>query len=297
MNDTSPILAATDFSPAAHQAALRAARLAHALNRPLELVHVLPLDALTQLRAWLGQGHGAEAALHAQAQAQLQALATELRALRPAALHTRLLDGPPIDSVLGALEACDAGLLVLGARGQSLLRHLALGSTAERLLRRCQHPLLVVRQPAHAPYRRVLVALDFSPWSAPALALARQLAPHARLLLLTAFQVPFEEKLQFAGVDATTIALYREQARREATQRLHALAEASGLATGSYEACICEGEASMRLLEQSQQRDADLVVLGKHGVSAAVDLLLGSVTKHVLAEGHTDLLISPARHG
>jgi len=39
-------------------------------------------------------------------------------------------------------------------------------------------------------------------------------------------------------------------------------------------------------------RDCDLVVLGKHGRSAAEDLLLGSVTKHVLAEGRSDVLVA-----
>lgn len=38
--------------------------------------------------------------------------------------------------------------------------------------------------------------------------------------------------------------------------------------------------------------DADLVVMGKHGQSVAEDLLLGSVSKHVLAEGTTDVLVS-----
>jgi nucleotide-binding universal stress UspA family protein len=33
-------------------------------------------------------------------------------------------------------------------------------------------------------------------------------------------------------------------------------------------------------------------VLGKHGQSATEELLLGSVTKHVLAEGRSDVLIS-----
>jgi nucleotide-binding universal stress UspA family protein len=37
------------------------------------------------------------------------------------------------------------------------------------------------------------------------------------------------------------------------------------------------------------------VVLGKHGQSATEELLLGSVSKHVLAEGSADVLVSTAR--
>ena len=141
----------------------------------------------------------------------------------------------------------------------------------------------------------ILVALDFSPWSAQAVTLARRVAPHARLLLFNASQVPFEEKLRFAGVAAATIERYRRQARADATQRVHALAAAGGLRACDWEPCIVEGDASQRIVEHAQEKACDLVVLGKHGQSATEDLLLGSVSKHVLAEGSTDVLVSTAR--
>ena len=70
---------------------------------------------------------------------------------------------------------------------------------------------------------------------------------------------------------------------------------ASGLKPGDWEPCIVEGDASQRIVEHEQEKDCDLVVLGKHGQSATEDLLLGSVSKHVLAEGSTDVLVSTAR--
>jgi len=100
-----------------------------------------------------------------------------------------------------------------------------------------------------------------------------------------------------AASEAATVERYRSQARIEATQRLHALAQAAGLKPATWQARIVEGDASLRIVEQEQEHDCDLVVLGKHGQSAAVDLLLGSVTKHVLAEGSADLLVSTARDG
>jgi nucleotide-binding universal stress UspA family protein len=200
--------------------------------------------------------------------------------------------GAAIDEILREADALNAALLVLGARGQGFLRRLVLGSTAERLLRRTQRPLLVVRQTPHERYRRALLALDFSPWSAHAVAVARQVAPHAHLVLLNAFQVPFEEKLHFAGVDAATIDTYRKQARSQAVQHVHTFAHQAGLKHGDWTPCIVEGDASQRIVEQEQEHDCDLVVLGKHGQSATEDLLLGSVTKHVLAEGSADVLVS-----
>lgn len=290
-----PVLVATDFSPYARHAAMRAARMARERAAPLELLHVLPAEPLAQLRRWLGESSEPEAAIRAEAERLLGALAAELAPGPALALSTRVSTGAPIDTILQHADADAARLVVLGARGTGYLRRLVLGSTAERLLRRTSRPLLVVRQTPHEAYRRALVAVDFSPWSSGAVALARATAPQAELVLLSVFQVPFEEKLRFAGVDAATIDVYRQRARADTTQRLHALAQSAGLVPSQWTPCVLEGDASLRIVEQEQERDADLVVLGKHGVSAAVDLLLGSVTKHVLADGSADVLVSTQR--
>jgi len=52
------------------------------------------------------------------------------------------------------------------------------------------------------------------------------------------------------------------------------------------------GAATLRILEQEQTIDADLIVIGKHGRSVMEELLLGSVTKHVLAHSSSDVLIA-----
>lgn len=295
MTHLGPLLAATDLSAPARHAADRAARLAHETGAALTLIHVLPGNTLLALRDWLGTDHAVEQHLEDEAQARLGQLAAELRASRRVTVHPVNTSGAVLDEIYREAEALDAALLVLGARGAGFLRRLVLGSTSERLLRRAARPVLVVRQTPHEPYRRVLVAVDFSPWSAHAITLARQVAPHAKLMLFNAYQVPFEEKLHFAGVAAATIALYRQQSRADASRRLQALAAASGLKPVDWEPCIAEGDASQRIVEHEQEKDCDLVVLGKHGQSATEDLLLGSVSKHVLAEGSTDVLVSTAR--
>lgn len=290
-----PLLAATDFSAPSRQAVQRAARLAHETGATLQLLHVLPGDAIDQLRQWLGMDSAPEQAMKAQAQQQLEELARTLAQTHRVVVQAHCASGPVLDEILRQAASLDAPLLVLGARGAGFMRRLILGTTAERLMRRSVRPLLVVRQKAHEPYRRVLVAVDFSPWSLPAVAAARRVAPHAHLVLMPVFGVPFEDKLRYAGVDEPTIDLYRQQARLRTQDRLMTLAERAGLKPGHWEPRVIEGEASIRLVEQEQELDCDLVVLGKHGQTATEDLLLGSVTRHVLAEGSADVLISTAR--
>lgn len=288
------ILAVTDFSAPARHAADRAARLAHETGAQLTLMHVVSGRTLDELRQWLGASHGAEQQLLKDAAERLQWLADELATARRVALQPQLATGRVLDEISRQADATSVDLVVLGARGAGFLRRLMLGTTSERLLRRATRPLLVVKQTPRAPYRRVLVAVDFSPWSVHAIEAARRVAPHARLLLITAFGVPFEGKLQLAGVDTQTIEHYRRQAQASARQQLDALARQAGLKPGHWDACVIEGDAWQRIVEQEQEQDCDLVVLGKHGQSAAEELLLGSVTKSVLAEGSSDVLVSVA---
>ena len=52
----------------------------------------------------------------------------------------------------------------------------------------------------------------------------------------------------------------------------------------------------MQIVRQEQEQDCDLVVIGKHGQNAVEELLLGSTTNMVIAEGASDVLVSVA-HG
>jgi nucleotide-binding universal stress UspA family protein len=48
----------------------------------------------------------------------------------------------------------------------------------------------------------------------------------------------------------------------------------------------------MEIVRQEQERDCDLVVVGKHGRNAVEELLLGSTTNMVIAQGSADVLVS-----
>lgn len=289
------IAAATDFSPSAAEAARRAAQLAQAHNARLSLVHVVSHGWMDELRTWITDKTDWQDRLTTQT---LQRLETEARQLDTAGAHPTqpvLIEGNPVQSLCDAVVGHDIDLLTVGARGSSPLHHLLVGTTADRLLHKLACPLLVVRQAAVHAYRRVLVPLDFSPWSAHALTLARRVAPEAQLMLLHSFRIPFEEKLRLAGVDDTTLVHYREKARTEARQRLQDFVLSSGLSAEQHSVCLTEGDAPPSILSQARERGCDLIVIGKHGRQAAEELLLGSVTKHVVSEAECDVLVSTAR--
>lgn len=287
------ILAATDLSAPARHAVDRAFRIAAASGAELTLTHVLSQRALDTLRGLLGAGVApVEQRILDDARERLAQLAAALGRAHGVSAAMHLATGTVLRSILDQADAMDADLLVLGARGEDYLGRLLLGTTVERLLRRTLRPLLMVKQTPHEGYRRVLLPVDFSPWSSHVLRLARALAPKAELVLLHAFEAPFESKLRFAGVEEATLERYLIAAREEALRKLADLAEAAGLNPDEVGYSVMHGDASRIILAQEQERDCDLVVMGKHGLGVLEELLLGSVTKHVLSESACDVLVA-----
>ena len=285
-------LVATDLSPPARRAAQRAALLARQSGGPLALVHVQEKDALSELRQLLGQGSAdLESRLHEQTQQALAQLARELSAPDGPGVAVHLVEGTVLTAILAQAQAVNANLLVVGARGASFMRHWLLGATAERLLRKTRLPILVVKQPPHQAYQRVLVSVDFSEWSAPAVRLAQTLAPQAQLVLMHACELPFEGKMRFAGIDEETILHHRATQQREARARLQDLASETQLPQANWRPLVVHGNPSDCILQQEEELDVDLIVLGKHGRGMTEELLLGSVTKHVLSQASADVLV------
>lgn len=289
------ILAATDFSDPARKAADRAAQQAREHEARLSLAHVISSGWMEELRAWLDDSEQWRARVTLEAQTHLQAEAQRLTGIQGAPVQALLLQGHPVTTLADEVVRQEADLLVVGTRGDNPLHHLLVGTTAERLLRKVPCPLLMVRHGSAKPYQRLLIPVDFSPWSERAVALARQVAPEAVLVLMHSFSIPFEEKLRFAGVDDATLDHYRERAREDARLRMEGFVLQYGLASQQVQMCLTEGDAPQHILTQARERGCDLIVIGKHGRQAAEELLLGSVTKHVVAEAECDVLVSTAR--
>ena len=298
MTMTRHILSATDLSAFSLQAVDRAADLATTTGARHTVLHALGLDALGPLRNLLGER--ADSVAHTAMQQQQAALAAAMAepARHPGPAPTlRVEEGLASRVVPALVRETDADLVVVGARGQSLLRRLVVGSTASHLMRRSHCPVLVVKNPFQQPYRRVLLPMDFSPGSALALALARELAPRADLVLLHAFDVPFEGMLQYAGVSQDIIHQYRIEARERALRQLREMAAEQGLAAGDYTPLVEHGDAVALITGHQQRLGCDLVVMGKHGTHVTEELLLGSVTKRVLSEGDADVLVVVDKRG
>lgn len=296
MSHLKTIVAATDLSTPSRHAADRAARMAKTHGATLTLVHTLGAAAIDDLRRWLSGGAAALAAIEADARDRLHALALELGQRHGLEVRERLVAGHPVEAVTQHVNEAGADLVVTGTRGAGFFRGVVVGSTAERIARRSRWPVLMVRQTPYQAYRRVLVPVDFSPWSATAIVLALQAAPRATLVLMHAVEIPFEGKLRLAGVADKLIGQYRDAARTEAQHKLRNLALHAGLAADRSRLVTPDGAAPWMLIaQQEQEHDCELIVIGRQGRHAVEELLLGSTTRMVMSECSADVLVSTHR--
>lgn len=291
---TRTLLAATDFSAPARHALERAAQLAQSCpDTRLTLAHVVSAGALDTLRRLLpAEAGGAESALVARAEQQLAELASTLAARHGCAIDTMLARGDALTVLSELADAHEAELLVLGARGAHFMRELLVGTTTERLLRKTRRPLLAVKQRAQAPYRRVLAPVDFSPHAAAAINAAHAWLPDAEFVLLNVFAVELESTFRLAGLGDDLIHAYRAQAREAATAAMNTFVASLNVPAARLSRVFVHGAATLRIIEHEQSLDADLIVMGKRGQSMVEELLLGSVTKHVLAQSGCDVFIA-----
>jgi nucleotide-binding universal stress UspA family protein len=294
------LLAATDLSAPSRHTAQRAAILAQQIGAKLELVHVLDKRELDELQRLLGEdGEVLKERIRSQTRELLAQLANDVGEPLGVSAGRHLVEGKVLESIAAQVDALNASLLIVGARGTGFMRDQLLGTTAERLQRIAQCPVLTVKQPPRKTYQSVLVPIDFSPWSLNALRLALAVAPKAELILLHAYEVPFENKMRNAGEKEEAIRSYRDKVRQEADSRLHQTAVEAGIAIDDWHPVVIHGDAVDHIREQGEEQGADLIVLGKHGlgigVGVAEEFLLGSNTRQILIHARCDVLVAPYR--
>ncbi|MBA4419318.1 MAG: hypothetical protein C0392_15660 [Syntrophus sp. (in: bacteria)] len=284
------ILVVTDLSAYSRHAVQRAARLAEALSIEKGVVlHVLEQSWIDSVKHFMGASMGVEKGAVDEAMRSLQALTDEIRQKTNFALVPQVRTGKILDVINKA--STDFDLLVCGAHGEYQIASLALGTTSQRLASTTLKPVLVVKNNSERPYRRVLIAVDFSPNSVKALRFSRAIAPKAETRIVHVFEHLFEKKMAYAGLSDEIIEEYRAKARSEAEAEMAQIIESAEISSDMFDIFLKHGHPAARLHEIIDEWDPDLVIAGKHGRSRLEEFLLGSVTMHLLTESKNDVLV------
>ena len=288
------ILLPLDLSAHSFQALPTAEALARLGGATLHLLHVAePIAYPTDLGYAPVLSGEVEAGLHQGTRQRLEELVNDLKA-RGFTAEARLRVGRPFLEIAEAARAAAADLVVVTTHGFTGLKHVLLGSTAERVVRHAPCPVWVVRRPAPAAesaatpggaepgftLRRVLMPTDFSEPSREALAYAQAVAARfeAELLLAHVTERPYVDP-NLAEIDTQA---FEDNARQSAQQQLDkavAGLRAAGLRASGR---LLTGVPWNEVAELARREAVDLIVAGTRGFTGLKHILLGSTAERIL---------------
>jgi len=289
------IVAATDFSTFSERVVQRAARIAQQHHADLHLLHVVrPLDLYPSLTLAPEEFSQHDQDLQQAEQGRLDAMAATLNKQFGIRVQPVTRLGRAHSEIAAYAREVSADLVVAGARGEGTLMDLFLGSTASRLLRVATCPVLIVRKPADEPYHQVLAMVDFSPVSATVITHALSLAGGAKVETLHVLGSEVEQRLRKAKLAQADVTDWLARLRSEAEKQLEALlATIEGGATVGR--LVQPGFAPAAICQCIEDRQVDLVVLGRHGYGGGLqEWMLGSVSKDVAFAAACDVLLISA---
>ena len=281
MGNTGAVMVGYDGSTMSQTAAHWAAREAVARGLPLVLAHAFtpPIGGFSD--GYISSvGADVVATMQDSADASLLEMVAALTAVHPQLdVQHKVLVASPSAALIEASN--DATLLVVGSRGLGGFRGLILGSVGVQVATHSQCPTVVLRGEPSPSADCVVVGIDNSPLSAPALEFAFDFASRhgLRLLAVHAWDISTHDVL---GTTATMpVPNLQELGADEERMASEALAGFRG----SYpdvdvEEHLIKGNTAKAIVEAG--KNAALIVVGSRGRGELAGAVLGSVSQSVL---------------
>jgi nucleotide-binding universal stress UspA family protein len=273
------IMVATDLGPAGAHALQRACLIASQHCASLTILHVA--GGLTKAldRALLAE--------------DLDELAETQAALHPC-IHpvtARLVLGGTANKIASEAERANADLIVVGGHGRMRWANELFGTTVEKLVRRTILPVLVVREPAQHPYRRIVAAIDEGEIARETLKLAATLSSTDTLFAVHAFLPTLPQLISSHGDD---MIVQDSEQRTIETMIGEVLGDRSDVVLATH-SIARRGEPVGVIVQAHEQFHADLVVAVTHGRSGLGLALRGSFADMLIEEAPFDLLLQHRR--
>jgi len=291
------VLMPTDFSEASRAALPHAIGIAKEMQASLTLVHVVPSTTpadITHLGLVID-----EKRLLKHARAYIEEFrAHEIPDDIPG--ENVVLNGTPSDEITQLAGSFD--LIVIATHGRTGLKHLWMGSTAEKVVRYSPCPVLTIReQPGRVLIgdgnpvlaERILVPTDFSHLSKGAVTRAVALAKRygAKLDLLHVIESPPYPEFGYAHVPLHQAGLRQLIDAELARWRK----EIPGFKEVVNETLVRTGSVSFEILQAALLLNSDLIILATHARKGLKHLALGSNAEKVLRHARCPVLIFPPR--
>ena len=149
MIEMKKILYPTDFSEYAKNALPYVVEMAKQFNAKVCLVHVI---ATPQYYPYFSEAAiptvAVQTEMHGWAEQRLKQIADEI-AENEIEVETILADGSAFVEIVAVARREDVDLIIMATHGWGTIKHLLIGGTAEKVVRKAPCPVLTVKHPQH----------------------------------------------------------------------------------------------------------------------------------------------------
>jgi nucleotide-binding universal stress UspA family protein len=212
--------------------------------------------------------------------------------------HIHAIEGRPFEEICDLARRHAIDLIVVATRGNTGLKHLLLGSTAERIVRYSPCPVLVVHPPKNEArslaFEKILVPTDFSSCSRKGLEYAKALARQfgSKLVLLNSVALHYYVTSdEYARYDLPLLMQQAEEAQRRKMRELLEKTEWDGT---KVVPAMEIGHPGQQICAQAARKGAHLIVTSTHGRSGFKHMLLGSTAEYVVRHATCPVLVVPS---
>ncbi len=282
------ILVPSDFSEHAEQAAVHAMTLAAKFDAKITLFHVVTIYDDDPYNVDQTFPKIDDVYKHLESQADQYFRKTIENYLDEFRVEKVIQRGfSPYEEIFSYVEENDVDMIAMGTHGRKPLARFFLGSVTEKVVHHAPCPVLSTRITDQKikkiePYKRIVVPIDFSEQSKAALNLAKQLLFDKEKGQLELIHV-IEDIVHpaYYSSEANSLFDFMPDIREKSEESIKKMAkeETQGL---NANIVIEEGRISKRVLEYADSTQADLIVMGTHGLNALEQLFIGSVANQVI---------------
>jgi nucleotide-binding universal stress UspA family protein len=212
-----------------------------------------------------------------------------------------LAGAPPFDEICRLAQTVPADLVVMPTHGRTGLKHVFLGSTAERIVQDSSCPVLVTRGNAlqanngsRFRIKTILVPVDFSGCSREGLQYAINFASefNAKIILLHATYLGYIYSAEGTGI--YDIPGLQKAARKTAERKMRELVRSVNFAAVKFETAFTEGSPVLDICAFAKDHDIDLIITSTHGFTAFTHVLIGSIAEQVVRHAPCSVLVVPS---
>ena len=209
--------------------------------------------------------------------------------------------GPAFDEICRLAQEIPADLVVTPTHGRTGLKHVFLGSTAERIVQHSPCPVFVLREKKRSSktrpglsIRTILVPVDFSGCSREGLQYAIGFANEfqARIILLHATYL--EYIYSCVGTALYDIPGLQKAARESAERQMQKLVRAAKFGGVKFETVFTEASPVLDICDFAKHHDVDLIITSTHGLTGFEHVLIGSIAEKVVRHAPCSVLVVPS---